>query len=125
MSEMSDKGPVPADSPQSGAVALIPAPVRVSVPGARCVIDAGTEIDAGEGTEPVARWLRSAVGAATGLPLAPYRDGTGRVRLRIVPALADELGGPESYRLRAEGRLVTLDGASPAGLFQGAQTLRG
>ncbi|MFY4717754.1 beta-N-acetylhexosaminidase [Streptomyces sp. LaBMicrA B280] len=77
----------------------------------------------------MARWLRSTVGAATGLPFAPYREGEsriqdGRVRLRIVPALADELGGPESYRLTAENRVVTLDGASEAGLFWAAGTFR-
>ncbi|MEU3031390.1 beta-N-acetylhexosaminidase [Streptomyces incarnatus] len=127
-------GAVAAGEAAAGEAALIPAPVRVAVPdgaaaGARCVVDADTGIEAAEGTERVARWLRSTVGAATGLPLAPYREGDsrirdGRVRLRIVPALADELGGPESYRLTAENRVVTLDGASEAGLFWAAGTFR-
>ncbi|MBA9046123.1 beta-N-acetylhexosaminidase [Streptomyces griseofuscus] len=122
------------EAASAGEAALIPAPDRVSVPGgaaagARCVVDTDTGIEAAEGTERVARWLRSTVGAATGLPFAPYRESEsrlrdGRVRLRIVPALADELGGPESYRLTAENRVVTLDGASEAGLFWAAGTFR-
>ncbi|MFC9928592.1 beta-N-acetylhexosaminidase [Streptomyces sp. NPDC127190] len=109
-------------------VALIPAPARVtaSLPGGGTgfVLDAGTEIEAGEGTERVARWLRATVGAATGLPLAPHRDSGSRVLLRIIPSLADELGGDEGYRLCADGYLVAIDGASETGLFWGAQTFR-
>ncbi|MEV6051080.1 beta-N-acetylhexosaminidase [Streptomyces sp. NPDC052107] len=108
-------------------VALIPAPsVSASLPGGGTgfVIDAGTEIDAGEGTERVARWLRATVGAATGLPLAPHRDGGSRVLLRIAPSLEDELGSPEAYQLSADGYLIRIDGASEAGLFWGAQTFR-
>ncbi|MFH8340283.1 beta-N-acetylhexosaminidase [Streptomyces sp. AM6-12] len=119
MGEIGGAGTDPA-----GEVALIPAPDEVAVSGARCVVDADTGIEAAEGTEGVARWLRSAVGAATGLPFAPYREGESRVRLRIVPALAGELGGPESYRLTAENRVVTLEGASEAGLFWAAGTFR-
>jgi hexosaminidase len=109
-------------------VALIPAPSRVSASlpggGTGFVVDADTGIDATEGTERVARWLRATVGAATGLPLAPHRDGGSRVLLRIVPALEGELGSPEAYQLSADGRLVRIDGASEAGLFWGAQTFR-
>ncbi|MGW5432131.1 beta-N-acetylhexosaminidase [Streptomyces sp. NPDC004059] len=109
-------------------VALIPAPGRVSASlpggGTGFVVDADTGIDATEGTERVARWLRATVGAATGLPLAPHRDGGSRVLLRIVPALEGELGSPEAYQLSADGRLVRIDGASEAGLFWGAQTFR-
>ncbi|KUN83246.1 beta-N-acetylhexosaminidase [Streptomyces bungoensis] len=87
-------------------------------------MDADTGIDATGGTERVARWLRTTVGAATGLPLAPHRDSGSRVLLRVVPALAGELGSDEGYRLTADGRLLTIDGASETGLFWGAQTLR-
>ncbi|MGW2419312.1 beta-N-acetylhexosaminidase [Streptomyces sp. NPDC001709] len=109
-------------------VALIPAPSRVSASlpggGTGFVIDADTEIDATEGTERVARWLRTTVGAATGLPLAPHRDSGFRILLRITPSLADTLGGPEAYQLCADGYLICIDGASEAGLFWGAQTFR-
>ncbi|GGZ22075.1 beta-N-acetylhexosaminidase [Streptomyces poonensis] len=129
-----------------GEVALIPAPRRVAVPppgeDAGFVLDEDTGIEAGPGTERVARWLRTTVGAATGLPLAPHRDGTNRLSLRIVPGLAAETGGApgtsvdtgpeadaaaagaEAYRLRAGEQLLAIEGASEAGVFRGAQTLR-
>ncbi|MFI9806100.1 beta-N-acetylhexosaminidase [Streptomyces sp. NPDC052301] len=109
-------------------VTLIPAPERISASlpggGTGYVIDADTEIQAGEGTERVARWLRATVGAATGLPLAPLRDGGCRILLRITPGLADELGSDEGYRMCADGHLIAIDGASEAGVFWGAQTFR-
>ncbi|MFF3914954.1 beta-N-acetylhexosaminidase [Streptomyces sp. NPDC001852] len=109
-------------------VALIPAPNRVSASlpggGTGFVIDAGTEIDATGGTERVARWLRTTVGGATGLPLGPHRDSGSRILLRITPSLEDELGSPEAYQLCADGYLICIDGASEAGLFWGAQTFR-
>ncbi|MEU9990231.1 beta-N-acetylhexosaminidase [Streptomyces sp. NPDC048045] len=108
--------------------ALIPAPGRLSASlpggGTGYVIDADTGIEATEGTERVARWLRSTVGAATGLPLPPHLNSGNRILLRIVPSLADRLGSPEAYRLCADGYLVAIDGASEAGLFWGAQTFR-
>ncbi|SPE52090.1 Beta-hexosaminidase [Streptomyces netropsis] len=107
---------------------LIPAPrhIRDTLPGGGTghVIDEDTEIDAGPGTERVARWLRATVGTATGLPLAPHGDSANRILLRIAPELADELGGPEAYRVAVDGYLVAIDGASETGLFWGAQTLR-
>ncbi|MFE9096418.1 beta-N-acetylhexosaminidase [Streptomyces sp. NPDC007264] len=111
-------------------VAPIPAPRSISPStgaGTGHVIDEGTGIDAAPGTEGVARWLRATVGAATGLPLPPRTggaDAANRVLLRIVPALAGELGSPEAYRLTADGHAVVIDGASGRGLFWGAQTFR-
>ncbi|WP_037675351.1 beta-N-acetylhexosaminidase [Streptomyces griseus] len=107
---------------------LVPAPNRLSdsLPGggAGYVIDEETGIEARPGTERVARWLRSTVGAATGLPLPPRTGDGNRIHLCILPELAEELGGPESYRLSADGHRLAIDGASEAGLFWGAQTLR-
>ncbi|WP_432072875.1 beta-N-acetylhexosaminidase [Streptomyces wuyuanensis] len=107
---------------------LIPAPVRVSASlpggGTGYVIDAETGIEAHPGTERVARWLRSTLGAATGYPFPPHTDSGNRVLLRIVPSLAGELGSPEAYRFTADGLVVAIDGASEAGVFWGAQTLR-
>ncbi|MEU0391205.1 beta-N-acetylhexosaminidase [Streptomyces sp. NPDC006208] len=115
----------PAPTP---AVGLVPAPVRLSdsLPGGGTgyVIDAETEIQAGPGTERVAQWLRATVGAATGYPLPPHTDNWNRILLRIIPSLADELGGPEAYRFTADGYVVAIDGASEAGVFWGAQTFR-
>lgn len=109
-------------------VELIPAPVRVSASlpggGTGYVVDAETGIEAHPGTERVARWLRSTLGAATGYPFPPRTDAGNRVLLRIVPSLADELGSREAYRFTADGLVVAVDGASEAGVFWGAQTLR-
>ncbi|WP_425540911.1 beta-N-acetylhexosaminidase [Streptomyces coeruleorubidus] len=104
---------------------VVPAPLSTETgdgPGFR--LDADTGIEADPGSEPVARWLRATVGAATGLPLPPHTGGMNRVQLRILPALAGELGGPEAYRLTVDGDRAVLDGASRAGLFRGAQTFR-
>ncbi|MDG9713511.1 beta-N-acetylhexosaminidase [Streptomyces sp. DH10] len=99
----------------------MPAPLSVETEdGPGFVLDAGTGIESGPGTEPVARWLRATVGAATGLPLDPHTGDAHRVRLGILPAL----GGPEAYRLTAGADRVLIEGASPAGLFWGAQTFR-
>ncbi|MFF4211126.1 beta-N-acetylhexosaminidase [Streptomyces sp. NPDC001796] len=109
-------------------VHLVPAPTRMSPSiggGTGHVLDEDTQIETtGPGTERVARWLRAAVGAATGLPLPPAGDDGNRVVLRIVPGLEEELGSPEAYRLTADGHLVVIDGASETGLFWGAQTFR-
>ncbi|MFF9811156.1 beta-N-acetylhexosaminidase [Streptomyces coeruleorubidus] len=100
---------------------VIPAPLSVETEdGQGFLLDAGTGIEAGPGTERVARWLRATVGAATGLPLDPHTGDAHRVRLGILPAL----GGPEAYRLTADVDRVLIEGASSAGLFWGAQTFR-
>jgi hexosaminidase len=102
-------------------VDVIPAPLSLETgDGPGFLLDAGTGIEEGPGTERVARWLRATVGAATGLPLDPHTGDAHRVRLRIQPAL----GGPEAYRLTADADRVLIEGASPAGLFRGAQTFR-
>ncbi|MFD6170832.1 beta-N-acetylhexosaminidase [Streptomyces coeruleorubidus] len=100
---------------------VIPAPQSVETgDGPGFLLDADTGIEAGPGTERVARWLRATVGAATGLPLDPHTGDARRVRLGILPAL----GGPEAYRVTADADRVLIEGASPAGLFWGAQTFR-
>ncbi|MFF2407424.1 beta-N-acetylhexosaminidase [Streptomyces sp. NPDC058092] len=108
---------------------LIPAPVHVGAvgdegPGA-FPLDPSTTITAAPGTENTERWLRSTLGAAFGLPLAPptaVEGGEGAantIRLRIDPAL-----DPEGYRLGAGPTGVEIAGGSAAGVFWGAQTLR-
>ncbi|MEU9853820.1 beta-N-acetylhexosaminidase [Streptomyces sp. NPDC047974] len=106
---------------------LIPAPLTIRYEGGApgyVSLDERTTLDAGPGTEGTARWLRSVLGAATGLPFA---DGTGphAIRLRLSPETEEEYGS-EGYRLSTEDpeAAVTLDGGGPAGLFWGAQTLR-
>ncbi|MFD9289911.1 beta-N-acetylhexosaminidase [Streptomyces sp. NPDC060030] len=104
---------------------LIPAPLRTGDEGRRGFpLDAATTITAGPGTEGTERWLRSTLGAAFGLPLAPGTAGAeeaaNTVELRVDPALE-----PEGYRLAVvpvRGALIA--GGSAAGVFWGAQTLR-
>jgi hexosaminidase len=104
---------------------LIPAPSSVGgADGRPFVLDEDTEIEAGRDAAGVARWLRTTVGAATGLPLEPYTSGASRILLRITPALAGELGSPEAYRLTVAEHTVVIDGAGREGLFYGAQTFR-
>ncbi|MFD9242023.1 beta-N-acetylhexosaminidase [Streptomyces sp. NPDC059556] len=106
---------------------LIPAPllqeVRGDSPG-HVPLDEGTTLDAGPGTGSTARWLRTVLGAATGLPFA---DGTGphAIRLRVSEDVERE-HGPEGYRLTTEDpeAAVVIEGGGPAGVFWGAQTLR-
>ncbi|MFE6271342.1 beta-N-acetylhexosaminidase [Streptomyces goshikiensis] len=83
-------------------------------------------LDAGPGTGGTARWLRRELGAATGwgLPQArPEAAGEADIRLRLDPRLGADLG-PEGYRIGIDGSGVELAGASAAGLFWAAQTLR-
>ncbi|QES06360.1 beta-N-acetylhexosaminidase [Streptomyces venezuelae] len=107
--------------------ALIPAPLlqeaRGDSPGSLS-LDERTALDAGPGTESTARWLRTVLGAATGLP---YADGTGphAIRLRISEEVA-RAHGPEGYRLTtgSPDAAVVIEGGGPAGVFWGAQSLR-
>lgn len=97
---------------------LVPAPLSCRpVEGASYVIDRHTALSAGPGTEDVARWLRSALGAATSLPLPPG-EGSG-IALAVDGTLA-----PEAYRLTADAAGVRITGGGAAGVFWGVQTLR-
>ncbi|WP_217238659.1 beta-N-acetylhexosaminidase [Streptomyces sp. AC555_RSS877] len=100
---------------------LIPAPGKGWwVPPTRGAfpLDEETVLHAEPGTEGVARWLRGALGAATGLPFAEGRGDNGIV-LRVDPQLA-----AEAYRVVIDGHAIRVDGGSAAGVFWGAQTFR-
>ncbi|MGP3983301.1 beta-N-acetylhexosaminidase [Streptomyces sp. KR80] len=112
---------------------LIPAPARAHRHGdGGCfALRPGTRLTAGEGAGGTERWLRSELGAATGLPL-PSRgdredrrddDRDGAIRLSVHPEVAEDLGR-EGYRMAVTQTGVDLVGGGPAGLFWGAQTLR-
>ncbi|MFD8308088.1 beta-N-acetylhexosaminidase [Streptomyces sp. NPDC059690] len=104
---------------------LIPAPGELSAPppgeGAGHLLDAGSGIDAGPGTERVAQWLRGTVGAATGLPLPPRTGDRDGIVLRLAP---EESGDAEAYGLTVDRHAITLRAAAEPGLFHAAQTLR-
>jgi hexosaminidase len=122
-------------------------------PGAGFALTPRTGRAAGPGAEDTAQWLRATVGAATGLPLAPGEwpvtasaglpgsasastaastagsaagspsgAPAGVVRLAVDETVP---GGPEAYRITVDPASgVRITGASPAGLFWGAQTFR-
>ncbi|WP_326612078.1 beta-N-acetylhexosaminidase [Streptomyces scopuliridis] len=109
---------------------LIPDPRRAwpAQPGAGAFpLDGETVIEAGPGTEGVARWFRTAVGAATGLPFADDAGVSGaddnRIVLGISPDIARELG-PEGYRISVDAEAIRIEGGAAAGVFWGAQTIR-
>ncbi|MFJ9410811.1 beta-N-acetylhexosaminidase [Streptomyces sp. NPDC101393] len=147
------------DAPTDHRSAAAPAPRPELLPQARAfgpapsgrgprVLDEETVIEARPGTEGVARWLRSAVGAATGLPLAEAHDddragsddpagskvngGANRIVLSISPRVERHLG-PEGYVYSdgdsdgdggSDGAALRIEGGSAAGVFWGAQTFR-
>ncbi|WP_190129015.1 beta-N-acetylhexosaminidase [Streptomyces mashuensis] len=131
MTDSDPYAPAPASTP---LLALIPAPTRLTRTPDRgpYVLDAGTAVEARPGTEHVAHWLRSTVGAATGLP---FRDAAGVAGAagaagapgRLLLAVDEDVTrglGPEGYRLVVDGTGVRITGGGPAGVFWGAQTLR-
>ncbi|MFF3017439.1 beta-N-acetylhexosaminidase [Streptomyces sp. NPDC057939] len=105
---------------------LIPAP-RNAVPdgdGRTYAFGPRPSLTVGPDSEGVARWLRRELGAATGWELPDAGPGArGDVRLAVDPERAGG-DGPEAYRLDIGEDGVELTGASAAGLFWGAQTLR-
>ena len=110
---------------QDGPMDLIPTPNHTTAytVDATFPLNKGTVLAAGPGTEGTARWLRSVLGAATGLPFAPgERSADGVVRLTVDGTVP---GGPEGHRITVDPASgVRITGAGPAGVFWGAQTLR-
>ncbi|WP_416960473.1 beta-N-acetylhexosaminidase [Streptomyces sp. Agncl-13] len=102
---------------------LIPQPGSVAAGSGEVRLTKRSKLYAGDATEGVGSWLRTALQQATGLPLHEGRelddacdDGIG---LQLDPAL-----GPEEYRLVSDSNGIFIEGGSPAGVFWGAQTLR-
>lgn len=95
---------------------LIPKPGHVTDYGPHfCELGPRTKLAAGEGTARTERWLRGALGAATGLPLAPG-DGADDdvIGLSIHPMVTKDLG-EEGYRLTVTPKGVHLVGGAPRG----------
>ncbi|MGW4030369.1 beta-N-acetylhexosaminidase [Streptomyces sp. NPDC004838] len=105
----------------TAASAVIPAPNSVDGPHREAFrLNAGTTLYAAPGTETTERWLRSTVGPALGLPLAPGPpDADGAISLSVDGSME-----PEAYRLQVTASGVEIRGGSGAGVFWGAQTLR-
>ena len=81
----------------------------------------------GDGTKPIANWLRAALVIATGTAIVEPTTGDGEgIVLRLDPALA--IDGPEwaqaeGYRLTIGERRIELTARTVHGLFNGATTL--
>ncbi|MQS35701.1 beta-N-acetylhexosaminidase [Streptomyces katsurahamanus] len=143
---VADNPPDPAGEPMD----LIPAPRTAAGSGPGFFTpDARTVLRAGPGTATAERWLRSAVGPALGLPLAPANPepaertdgaenagnaepaenaepaGNAEPAENAIVLLVDESLEREGYRLQVDAaRGVEIRGGSAAGVFWGAQTLR-
>ncbi|WP_404959856.1 beta-N-acetylhexosaminidase [Streptomyces sp. 147326] len=106
---------------------LIPAPraALFSEDGSRFAFGSEPCLDAGPGTGTVVRWLRRELGAATGweLPGTAAAGRSAELRLRIDPGGVGD-AGPEAYRIEIGPEGAELTGATAAGLFWAAQTLR-
>ncbi|MGF1431826.1 beta-N-acetylhexosaminidase [Kitasatospora sp. LaBMicrA B282] len=97
---------------------LIPAPIAQRFPDRPGLpLGPATTLAGGPGTEEAERWLRSALGAATGLALPPAAEPV--LALALDAALA-----PEEYRLTVEADGARITAGGPAGAHWGAQTLR-
>ncbi|MEV8392825.1 MULTISPECIES: beta-N-acetylhexosaminidase [unclassified Streptomyces] len=109
---------------------LIPDPRRAwpTHPGAGVFpLDDATVIVAEPGTEGVARWFRTAVGAATGLPFPDDSGVVGADGNRIVLGISQDIArelGPEGYRISVDAEAIRIEGGAAAGVFWGAGTVR-
>lgn len=104
---------------------LIPAPRRADGDGGRGFVpDGATTITAGPGTGGTERWLRTTLGAAFGLPLAPGTVGAEEASRhhRAADRPRPGAGGLPPHRGARPGRADHR--GSEAGVFWGAQTLR-
>ncbi|SKA17492.1 hexosaminidase [Marinactinospora thermotolerans DSM 45154] len=101
---------------------LVPRPAQIAPgEGSGLVLDAATGISCDEAAQGTALWLRTELGAATGLAFPPATGAGRHIRLSV-----DDSAGlsPEGYRLTIDSEGAKIVGHDPAGVFYGAQTLR-
>lgn len=101
-------------------LALVPRPSRVSPRPGHLTLGPDTAVRATPGAEEAAAVLRSLVGPATGLPLAP--DPSGTCVLTVDPQLTGL--GEEGYGLTVGPQGLLLRAAHATGLLRGIQTIR-
>ena len=100
---------------------LIPAPLgSVRLADQDFPLDHATTLTAAAGLESAGQWLRTALAAATGLPLSPARPG----EAAGIELAADESLAAEAYRISVRPGRAVITAGGPAGALWGAQTLR-
>lgn len=100
------------------APAIIPAPAELRVTeGAPFVVTTDTRVRAEAVATPVANWFARWSG------LQITTSGAAGITFAIEPTLKGELGD-EGYKLSSSASGVSVRGATAAGIFYGAQTLR-
>ncbi|MFJ1935067.1 MULTISPECIES: beta-N-acetylhexosaminidase [unclassified Kitasatospora] len=98
---------------------LIPVPSSaVRRPDEDFPLDDATTLTAPPGLADAERWLRTALSAATGLPLGPGRPGAG------IELVQDDALAAEAYRITVRRGHALIAAGGPAGALWGAQTLR-
>ena len=102
----------------AAAPSVIPAPADLRMmAGAPFVVSSKTAVRADMAATPVANWFAR----WSGLQISTTGDAG--ISFAIDPAMQGELGA-EGYKLSSSASGVTVRGATAAGLFYGAQTLR-
>ncbi|MEU4562528.1 beta-N-acetylhexosaminidase [Actinoplanes sp. NPDC023936] len=111
-------GPPP---PPVSLSSVLPAPVRaIPDPAASFTLTPDTVITADGAATPIAEQLATAFRPATGFPLpTATKPAAGAINLRLTGR-----GTGEAYRLVVTANRVDLTAGTPAGLFNGVQTLR-
>ncbi len=103
---------------------VIPAPVSIiEAGGAGFTLDSKTVIVHEKALSNEANYLNEALRPAAGIDLKLATETTGAGGSRIILKLGGKLG-KEGYTLRSVAGTVTIEGADPAGVFYGIQTLR-
>ncbi len=98
---------------------LLPRPISYAPATGHFTFSERTVVAAEPALDGVARWLRGALGPATGFSLHSGEGEDDVVRLSIDDSLPSE-----GYRLTVTPDVVRIEGADAAGVFYGAQALR-
>ncbi|HLA83612.1 MAG TPA: beta-N-acetylhexosaminidase, partial [Thermoguttaceae bacterium] len=119
---------VAVQAASAGAISVVPQPVKIEAQEGVFRLSPDTTIVADKDAVEVAEYARELFAPATGLPLPierlsdPKPHRANRITLKVNPDRNDL--GKEGYALSVRGDGVTIQGATPTGVFYGVQTLR-
>ncbi|MBM7771291.1 hexosaminidase [Actinokineospora baliensis] len=117
----------PVATVEPGVQRLLPRPVAAVATGrSPFTLTEDSGIVARGAARPVAEYLADLLRPATGyrLPITGGRPGRGDIVLDLGRGKAPEGHAAEGYRLVTDERAATISADTPAGLFNGVQTLR-